>query len=73
MSNQEVIPFDQKRKNITLAIGGVAGALVGLAGAYMLVQNAERNNQPIEISTGEGVKLAVLVFGLLRNIATLHE
>jgi hypothetical protein len=73
MSNQEVIPFDQKRKTITLAIGGVAGALVGLAGAYMLVQNAERNNQPIEISTGEGVKLAVLVFGLLRSIATLHD
>jgi hypothetical protein len=73
MSNQEVIPFDQKRKTITLAIGGVAGALVGLAGAYMLVQNAERNDRPIEISAGEGVKLAVLVFGLLRSIATLHD
>ena len=73
MSNKEIVPADQKRKAITLAIGGVAGALIGLAGAYMLVQNAERENKPIEISTGEGVKLAVLVFGLLRSIATLHD
>ena len=76
MSNKEIVPTDQsdqKRKAITLAIGGVAGALIGLAGAYLLVQNAERENEPIEISTGEGVKLAVLVFGLLRSIATLHD
>jgi ABC-type uncharacterized transport system permease subunit len=73
MSNKEIVPTDPKRKAITLAIGGVAGALIGLAGAYLLVQNAERENNPIEISTGEGVKLAVMVFGLLRSIATLHE
>jgi len=73
MSNKEIVAVDQKRKTITLAIGGVAGALIGLAGAYMLVQNAERQNEPIEISTGEGVKLAVLVFSLLRSIATLHD
>ena len=73
MSNKEIMPADQKRKTITLAIGGVAGALIGLAGAYMLVQNAEREDKPIEISTGEGVKLAVMVFGLLRSIATLHD
>ena len=73
MSNNEIVAVDQKRKAITLAIGGVAGALIGLAGAYLLVQNAERENNPIEISTGEGVKLAVMVFGLLRSIATLHD
>jgi len=73
MSNKEIVPADQKRKAITLTIGGVAGALIGLAGAYMLVQNAEREDKPIEISTGEGVKLAVMVFGLLRSIATLHD
>jgi hypothetical protein len=73
MSDQTIEPADQKRKAITLAIGGVMGALIGLAGAYMLVQNAERDNKPIEISTGEGIRLAVLVFGLLRSVATLHE
>lgn len=73
MSNKEIMPADQKRKTITLAIGGVAGALIGLAGAYLLVQNAERDNKPIEISPGEGVRLAVLVFGLLRSVATLND
>lgn len=75
MSNKEIVPdpSDQKRKTIALAIGGVAGALIGLAGAYLLVQNAERDNKPIEISPGEGVRLAVLVFGLLRSVATLHD
>ena len=51
----------------TLAIGGVLGALVGLAGAFMLVQNAEkRDTQKVNISPGEGFRIGVLVFGLLR-------
>ena len=58
----------------TLAIGGVIGAMVGLAGAFMLVQNAEKRNvQKVSISTGEGFRIGVLVFGLLRQISTLHE
>jgi hypothetical protein len=52
----------------------VIGAMVGLAGAFMLVQNAEKRNvQNVSISTGEGFRLGVLVFGLLRQISTLHE
>jgi hypothetical protein len=73
MNDQAIEPADQKIKAITLAIGGVMGALIGLAGAYLLVQNAERDNKPIEISPGEGIRLAVLIFGLLRSVATLHE
>jgi ABC-type uncharacterized transport system permease subunit len=73
MSDQITEPANQNRKAVTLAIGGVMGALIGLAGAYLLVQNAERDNKPIEISAGEGIRLAVLVFGLLRSVATLHE
>jgi hypothetical protein len=58
----------------TLAVGGALGALVGLAGAFMLVQNAEKRNvQKLSISSGEGFRLGVLIFGLLRQISTLHE
>ena len=58
----------------TLAIGGVIGALVGLVGAFMLVQNAEKKNvQEVTISSGEGFRLGVLIFGLLRQISTLHQ
>ncbi len=58
----------------TLAIGGGLGALVGLLGAFLLVQNAEKRNvQHVTISSGEGFRLGVLIFGLLRQISTLHE
>ena len=73
MSEQSVLPITEKQKTTALVIGGALGALIGLAGAYLLVQNAQRDQKPISVSPGEGVRLAVLVFGLLRSIATLHE
>jgi hypothetical protein len=58
----------------TLAVGGAIGALVGLVGAFMLVQNAEKRNiQQVSISSGEGFRIGVLIFGLLRQISTLHD
>ena len=53
-----------------LIVGGVIGAAVGVAAAYMLVQRSE-DDQPPKMSVGEGVKLGVLVFGLLRSISNL--
>jgi len=53
-----------------LIIGGVLGALVGVAAAYLLIHRSEEDKPP-KMSVGEGVKLGVLVFGLLRSIATL--
>ena len=56
-----------------LIIGAVVGALVGLGAAYLLAQNAEKEGKPPEITAGDGVKLGVLVMGLLRMVATLGE
>jgi hypothetical protein len=53
-----------------LIIGGVVGAAVGIAAAYLLIQRSETDGPP-DVSVGEGVKLGVLVFGLLRSIANL--
>jgi hypothetical protein len=53
-----------------LIIGGAVGALVGLAAAYMMVQGTETDDPP-DFSLGEGVKIGVLVLGLLRSIASL--
>lgn len=69
-----VIPGRQTWKMKTLTLGALLGAVVGVVGAFMLVQNAERKNaQEVKISSGEAFRLAVLIFGLLRQIATLHE
>jgi hypothetical protein len=58
------------RNSRTLLLGGLIGASVGLLAAYLLLQRSDKN-QPVEFSAGEGVKIGVLVFGLLRSIANL--
>jgi len=53
-----------------ILIGGVVGAAVGVAATYLLIQSYD-DDKPIKFSVGEGVKIGVLVFSLLRSIANL--
>ncbi len=53
--------------------GTMVGALTGLIAAMLLSRRAERNQRETAITTGEGLKLGVLVFGLLRAIAALSD
>ncbi|MGB9521647.1 MAG: hypothetical protein ACPL6F_02715 [Anaerolineales bacterium] len=61
------------RKARTLLIGAVVGALVGVSAAYLLIQRAEKEDGSLQIGTGEGIKLGLLVLGLLRQVAQLGE
>ena len=54
-----------------LAVGSLIGALVGLAGAFLLIKNNERKGTELEVSAGEGVKLSLIIMTLLRQVATL--
>lgn len=72
MEDLEIVPQENWRPRV-MVIGGVIGLLAGLLAAYLLIQRAEKQNQKPELNAGEGVKLGVLVFGLLRQIATLGE
>jgi hypothetical protein len=36
-----------------------------------MVQRAEREGEQVQIGAGEGIKLGLLVFGLLRSVAQL--
>lgn len=71
LTNEENLNQSDQWKSKFLLIGGVMGALTGLLGAYLLIQNAERREITPELSAGEGVKLGVLVLGLLRQVAQL--
>jgi hypothetical protein len=71
--SEVVVPKENNWKAKVLIIGGVVGVLAGLGAAYLLIQRAERENKPPELSAGEGVKLGVMVFGLLRQVAALGE
>jgi len=54
-----------------LVIGGLIGAVLGLGAAYLLIQSADRQNRPLALSTGEGIKLGLLALGTLRQVAQL--
>ena len=56
-----------------LLIGALAGAATGLVAAMMLQRRAERTGSEITLSTGDGVKLGMMVLGLLRAVASLAD
>ena len=62
-----------ENKNKTLLLGALIGAFTGLLAAMLLNRSAEKNERETAITTGEGLKLGVLVFGLLRAIASLGD
>ncbi|RJP50258.1 MAG: hypothetical protein C4557_10040 [Anaerolineaceae bacterium] len=53
--------------------GALIGALTGLIAALLLSRRAERHERETALTTGEGLKIGVLVFGLLRAIASLND
>ena len=74
MSAKEIEPqaMDNWRPK-TLVIGALAGAVIGAAAAYLFIQAAEKaGNQP-KITPGDGMRLGLLVLGLLRQVAALGE
>jgi len=60
-------------KNKTLLAGAVIGAATGLLAAMLLHRRVDKEERETAITTGEGLKLGVLVFGLLRAIASLGD
>ena len=60
-------------KSRTILLGALIGAATGLAAAMLLNRRAEKNERETAITPSEGIKLGVLVFGLLRAIASLSE
>lgn len=62
----------ENRSRVIFA-GALIGAVTGLIAAMLLTRRAERNDRETAITAGEGLKLGVLVIGLLRAIASLGD
>jgi hypothetical protein len=60
-------------RNRTLLLGALLGAGTGLIAAMLLTRRAEEEGTEIAITAGDGMKLGVMVIGLLRAIASLGE
>ncbi len=51
-----------------LVIGGLVGALTGLGATYLMVQ---RSKDPPEMGATDGLKLGLLLLGLVRQVGDL--
>jgi gas vesicle protein len=60
-------------RNRTLLLGSLIGAATGLIAAMLLNRRAEESGSETAITAGEGMKLGVMVVGLLRAIASLGD
>lgn len=60
-------------KSSTILFGTLIGAVTGLAAAMLLTRRAERDERETALTTGEGLKLGILVIGLLRAISSLGD
>jgi len=65
----EIITANPKPK--ILIIGGIIGALMGLAAAYLFIQRAEREERTLSISASEGIKLGLVALGAMKQFAQL--
>ncbi len=68
---KEMTEMDTSWAGQVLVIGAVVGALTGLASAYLLIQRAKKRAEPPNLNASEGIKLGLLVFGLLRQVSLL--
>jgi gas vesicle protein len=57
----------------TILFGVFIGAVTGLIAAMLLNRRADKDERTTAITAGEGIKLGVLIFGLLRAIAALGD
>jgi hypothetical protein len=71
VEQNQMVELDTSWTGQVLAIGAVVGALTGLGAAYLLIQRAKKRAEPPNLNAGEGVKLGILVLGLLRQVAML--
>ena len=60
-------------KSRTILLGALLGAFTGLIAAVLLTRRAEKNESETAITASEGIKLGVLIFGLLRAISSLGD
>ena len=60
-------------KNKIIFFGTLIGAVTGLVAAILLTRRAEKTERETAVTSGEGLKLGVLIFGLLRAIASLGD
>ncbi len=60
-------------RNRIILICALVGAVTGVVAAMLLNRRAEQEGTELALTTGDGMKLGVMVIGLLRAIASLGD
>jgi hypothetical protein len=71
MEHQDPMAELESWRRKIMITGAVIGALAGLGAAYLYTQKADDPYHRPEFSTGDGVKLGLLLLGLARQITEL--
>jgi hypothetical protein len=61
------------KKNSVILYGTLIGAATGLAAALLISRRADKDKGEITVAAGDGLKLGVLLIGLLRAVASMGD
>jgi hypothetical protein len=73
IDEDEIEPSYQVWMRQVLVIGAVLGALTGVAGAYLLIQRSKEQGTQPTLDSREGIRLGLIVLGLLRQVALIAD
>jgi hypothetical protein len=63
----------QSTKTLTLVIGGVLGALLGVKAAHTLIEAAENEANQAPITATQGLQIGITALGMLKQISGISK
>jgi hypothetical protein len=66
-----MMKMEDKNNSLIYVIGGVAGALLGVAIAHVLVKTSETEEKPIQLSPQKGLQIGLQTVGFARGLLNL--
>jgi hypothetical protein len=67
MENKDLKSWKKK----VIVVGAIIGAIIGVIASRMLLAEAEETDNRQALTTQKGVKIGMLILGLLRQITNL--
>ena len=65
--------MNSKSKSITIAVGILAGALLGYRAAMTLINEAEREEKSLPVTASQGLQIGLSALGMLKQISGISQ